>query len=31
MKWWEIDFTWMTIQFLQLLGLAQKVKLVEKA
>lgn len=29
MKWWEIDFTWMTIQFLQLLGLAQKVKLLE--
>ena len=30
MKWWEIDLTWMTIQFLQLLGLAQKVKLVGK-
>ncbi|HEY9615134.1 acyl-CoA desaturase [Allocoleopsis sp.] len=30
MKWWEIDLTWMTIQFLQLLGLAQKVRLVEK-
>jgi fatty-acid desaturase len=30
MKWWEIDLTWMTIQFLQLLGLAQKVRLVGK-
>lgn len=30
MKWWEIDLTWMTIQFLQVLGLAQKVKLMEK-
>jgi stearoyl-CoA desaturase (delta-9 desaturase) len=30
MKWWEIDLTWMTIQFLQMLGLAQKVRLVEK-
>jgi stearoyl-CoA desaturase (delta-9 desaturase) len=30
MKWWEIDLTWMTIQFLQLLGLAQKVKLIGK-
>ena len=30
MKWWEIDMTWMTIQFLQFLGLAQKVKLVEQ-
>jgi len=30
MKWWEIDMTWMTIQFLQALGLATKVKLVEK-
>lgn len=29
MKWWEIDITWMTIQLLQLLGLATKVKLVE--
>ncbi len=29
MKWWEIDITWMTIQVLQLLGLATKVKLVE--
>jgi stearoyl-CoA desaturase (delta-9 desaturase) len=30
MKWWEFDMTWMTIRFLQLLGLAQKVKLVEE-
>jgi sn-1 stearoyl-lipid 9-desaturase len=30
MKWWEIDLTWITIQFLQLLGLAQKVKLIGK-
>jgi len=29
MRWWEIDFTWMTIQLLQALGLATKVKLVE--
>lgn len=29
LKWWEIDLTWMTIQFLQTLGLASKVKLVE--
>jgi stearoyl-CoA desaturase (delta-9 desaturase) len=28
-QWWEIDLTWMTIQLLQLLGLATKVKLVE--
>jgi len=27
LKWWEIDITWMTIQVLQLLGLATKVKL----
>ena len=27
LKWWEIDFTWMTIRFLQMLGLATKVKL----
>ncbi|MBZ8179085.1 acyl-CoA desaturase [Oscillatoria salina] len=27
LQWWEIDFTWMTIQFLQALGLATKVKL----
>jgi sn-1 stearoyl-lipid 9-desaturase len=30
MKWWEIDMTWMTIQLLQALGLATKVKLVGK-
>ncbi|MCU0551359.1 MAG: fatty acid desaturase [Leptolyngbya sp. Prado105] len=28
MKWWEFDMTWMTIRFLQAIGLAQKVKLV---
>ena len=30
LQWWEIDFTWMTIQLLQSLGLATKVKLAEK-
>ncbi|MBW4622842.1 MAG: fatty acid desaturase [Cyanosarcina radialis HA8281-LM2] len=30
MKWWEIDLTWMTIQLLQLLGLAKNVKLAGK-
>lgn len=30
MQWWEIDFTWMTIQMLQALGLAKNVKLVAK-
>ena len=30
LQWWEIDLTWMTIRFLQLLGLATKVKLAEK-
>jgi len=30
MKWWEIDFTWMTIRLLQTLGLATKVKLMEE-
>ena len=30
LKWWETDFTWMTIQLLQKLGLAHKVKLAEK-
>lgn len=30
MQWWEIDLTWMTIQLLQALGLASKVKLVGK-
>jgi sn-1 stearoyl-lipid 9-desaturase len=29
MKWWELDITWITIQVLQLLGWATKVKLVE--
>jgi stearoyl-CoA desaturase (delta-9 desaturase) len=27
LEWWEIDFTWMTIQLLQALGLATNVKL----
>lgn len=27
LKWWEIDMTWMMIQLLQKVGLAQKVKL----
>lgn len=31
LQWWEIDFTWMTIQLLQVLGLATKVKLAEKS
>lgn len=30
LQWWEIDMTWMTIQLLQTLGLATKVKLVAK-
>jgi len=30
MQWWEIDLTWMTIKFLQMLGLAQKVRLVNQ-
>ncbi|MBD2022636.1 acyl-CoA desaturase [Leptolyngbya sp. FACHB-36] len=30
LQWWEIDLTWMTIQLLQTLGLATKVKLAEK-
>ncbi|MDG2990630.1 fatty acid desaturase [Candidatus Synechococcus calcipolaris G9] len=29
LKWWEIDLTWMTIRFLQILGLATKVRLAE--
>lgn len=29
LQWWEIDTTWMMIQALQALGLAQKVKLAE--
>lgn len=31
LQWWEIDQTWMTIQFLQTLGLAKKVKLASKS
>jgi sn-1 stearoyl-lipid 9-desaturase len=31
LKWWEVDFTWMTISLLQTLGLAQKVKLVNSS
>jgi sn-1 stearoyl-lipid 9-desaturase len=32
LKWWEIDLTWMTVQLLQVLGLATNVKLApEKA
>jgi fatty-acid desaturase len=30
LRWWEIDLTWMVISFLQAVGLARKVKLVEK-
>jgi sn-1 stearoyl-lipid 9-desaturase len=30
MQWWEIDLTWISIQSLQILGLASKVKLVSK-
>lgn len=30
LQWWEIDLTWMTIRLLQALGLATKIKLVEK-
>jgi stearoyl-CoA desaturase (delta-9 desaturase) len=30
LKWWEFDMTWMTIRFLQAIGLAQKVKLAEE-
>lgn len=30
LQWWEIDLTWMTIQLLQTLGLATKVKLAAK-
>jgi stearoyl-CoA desaturase (delta-9 desaturase) len=29
LRWWEIDVTWMTIKFLQALGLATNVKLIE--
>ena len=31
LQWWEIDITWMTIRFLQLLGLATNVKLASKS
>jgi sn-1 stearoyl-lipid 9-desaturase len=31
LQWWEIDITWMTIQLLQTLGLATKVKLADIA
>ena len=31
LRWWEIDITWMTIQFLQVLGLAKNVKLAPAA
>jgi stearoyl-CoA desaturase (delta-9 desaturase) len=30
LEWWEIDITWMTIRLLQLLGLANNIKLVPK-
>lgn len=30
LKWWEIDFTWMMIRCLKLLGLAHNIKLIEK-
>ncbi len=30
LKWWEIDMTWLSIQLLQALGLASRVKLVGK-
>jgi stearoyl-CoA desaturase (delta-9 desaturase) len=30
LQWWEIDTTWMAIQFLQLLGLAKNIKLAQK-
>ncbi|MCL6432646.1 MAG: acyl-CoA desaturase [Leptolyngbyaceae cyanobacterium HOT.MB2.61] len=30
LQWWEIDLTWMTISLLKTLGLATKVKLIEK-
>jgi len=29
LQWWEVDLTWMTIRFLQMLGLATKVKLAD--
>jgi stearoyl-CoA desaturase (delta-9 desaturase) len=30
LEWWEIDLTWMTIRFLQALGLANNIKLAPK-
>jgi stearoyl-CoA desaturase (delta-9 desaturase) len=30
LAWWEVDFTWMTIQLLKLLGLANNIKLAPK-
>ncbi len=30
LEWWEIDLTWITIQFLQFVGLAKNVKLAQK-
>ncbi|MGB3402181.1 MAG: acyl-CoA desaturase [Microcoleaceae cyanobacterium] len=30
MKWWEFDITWVTIRFLQAIGLARQVKLVSQ-
>ncbi|MBZ8179086.1 MAG: acyl-CoA desaturase [Oscillatoria sp. PMC 1051.18] len=30
LEWWEIDFTWMTIRFLEIIGLATNVKLVKQ-
>ncbi|WP_298614872.1 fatty acid desaturase [uncultured Thermosynechococcus sp.] len=29
LQWWELDLTWLTIRFLQVLGLATKVRLVD--
>ncbi|MGL5082144.1 MAG: acyl-CoA desaturase [Microcoleaceae cyanobacterium] len=31
LQWWEVDLTWMTIRFFQILGLATKVKLIPKS
>lgn len=31
LQWWELDLTWLTIRFLQVLGLATKVRLVDAA
>jgi stearoyl-CoA desaturase (delta-9 desaturase) len=30
LEWWEIDLTWITIQLLQLVGLAKNIKLAPK-